>query len=535
MSNRRWFKTISNSYLGTTKVIRGTTKAEVERQAALQLSIWAQQEAKKRTANHARLVRETHKQAAQAELRALEAQAIEDTKSAEERLEAVQQLLVHGIRTRRSFRWDDLKQLKPYPPFQYHDAPPTYEQVAQSHGVPTERPIMESIFGSVRAKRLEAEAKARAQHEAVVKEHEARRASAWQAYEQQRQAYERGRTEYNNSIDARRKSFEEGEAEAIIWFVEKALKGLALPEGYGEDSDVSYDAASHTVEVDMQLPSPEEMPRVTGYKFVKTRKAIDAIELKPKELEALYDSLLYQITLLTINRIFQEAYSPSIESVVFNGWVTGIDKKTGNDFTSCVISVRADRKQFQSLQLDRVDPKECVRSLKGLVAGSLAQLAPVMPIMDLNREDKRFVESREVLANLNSIDNLAIMDWEDFEHLIRELFEKAFGDNGAEVRVTRASHDQGVDAIVFDPDPIRGGKYVIQAKRYNNVVPVSAVRDLYGTMISEGAVKGILVTTSYFGKESRDFAQDKPIKLMDGPELAGLFQQHGYTVRIELK
>jgi len=35
------------------------------------------------------------------------------------------------------------------------------------------------------------------------------------------------------------------------------------------------------------------------------------------------------------------------------------------------------------------------------------------------------------------------------------------------VKVTQASRDRGVDAIAFDPDPIRGGKFVIQAKRYN--------------------------------------------------------------------
>jgi HJR/Mrr/RecB family endonuclease len=70
------------------------------------------------------------------------------------------------------------------------------------------------------------------------------------------------------------------------------------------------------------------------------------------------------------------------------------------------------------------------------------------------------------------------MDWQDFEHLIRELFEKEFSDQGGEVKITQASRDRGVDAIVFDPDPIHGGKYVIQARRYTDTVDVSAVRDL---------------------------------------------------------
>jgi restriction system protein len=239
--------------------------------------------------------------------------------------------------------------------------------------------------------------------------------------------------------------------------------------------------------------------------------------------------------LLTLYNCFLEDDTPALQSVVFNGWVTGINKSTGQEFTSCILSVQASRKEFEAINLLRVDPKECIKSLKGLVAGPLSQMAPVRPIMDLDTQDKRFVESREVLANLNATDNLATMDWEAFEHLVRELFSKVFAGYGSEVRVTQASRDGGVDAIAFDPDPIRGGKFVIQAKRYNRVVPVSAVRDLYGTMINEGAAKGILVTTSYFGSDSREFVKDKPISLIDGSNLVYMLGEYGYNVRNELQ
>ena len=68
---------------------------------------------------------------------------------------------------------------------------------------------------------------------------------------------------------------------------------------------------------------------------------------------------------------------------------------------------------------------------------------------------------------------------------------------------------------------------MIQAKRYNNLVPVSAVRDLYGTVMNEGATKGILVTTSYYGPDAHEFAKNKPLKLVDGSELLGLLGQYG--------
>src|SRR4051794_14892454 len=127
------------------------------------------------------------------------------------------------------------------------------------------------------------------------------------------------------------------------------------------------------------------------------------------------------------------------------------------------------------------------------------------------------------------------MDWDDFEHLVRELFQHEFGASGATVEVTRASRDRGVDAIVFDPDPIRGGKLVIQAKRYTLPVDVAAVRELYGTVVNEGALKGVLVTTSTFGPDAYTFAKDKPLSLISGPELLGLLEKHGYGFRIDLK
>ena len=86
--------------------------------------------------------------------------------------------------------------------------------------------------------------------------------------------------------------------------------------------------------------------------------------------------------------------------------------------------------------------------------------------------------------------------------------------------------------VAFDTRPVLGGKVVIQAKRYKNTVGVAAVRDLYGTMINEGANKGILVTTSGYGPDAFEFAKDKPIELMDGGQLLYMLDQVGVKARI---
>ncbi len=197
--------------------------------------------------------------------------------------------------------------------------------------------------------------------------------------------------------------------------------------------------------------------------------------------------------------------------------------------------MQAQREEFTSINLANVEPKACFKALKGVGSSKLHGLAPVPPIMQLRREDGRFVSAYEVANTLDSSFNLAAMDWGDFEHLIREVFEKEFSVNGGEVKVTQASRDGGVDAIAFDPDPIRGGKTVIQAKRYTNTVGVGAVRDLYGTVMNEGANKGILVTTSDYGPDSYAFVSGKPLVLLNGANLLHMLEKHGHKARIDIQ
>jgi restriction system protein len=52
-------------------------------------------------------------------------------------------------------------------------------------------------------------------------------------------------------------------------------------------------------------------------------------------------------------------------------------------------------------------------------------------------------------------------------------------------------------------------------------------------MQNEGASKGILVTTSGYGKAAFDFAAGKPLELLDGANLLALLQDHaGLDARI---
>jgi len=180
------------------------------------------------------------------------------------------------------------------------------------------------------------------------------------------------------------------------------------------------------------------------------------------------------------------------------------------------------------LDLSRVDKFTCLRNLGAQVSPRPSELQAVKPIVDFNMVDKRFVEHENILGSIDARPNLMELNPFEFEHLVTNLFNMM----GLEAKLTRSSKDGGVDCVAFDVRPIVGGKVVIQAKRYRNVVGVSAVRDLYGTMMNEGANKGILVTTSGYGPDAFDFAKDKPIELIDGGGLLYLLDQNGIKARI---
>ena len=141
-------------------------------------------------------------------------------------------------------------------------------------------------------------------------------------------------------------------------------------------------------------------------------------------------------------------------------------------------------------------------------------------------ERKRFIEQGDALSGLETRPNLMDLTPSDFEVLVSNLFSKM----GLDTKLTRSSRDGGVDAVAFDTRPVLGGKVVIQAKRYRDTVGVSAVRDLYGTMLNEGANKGILVCTSGYGPDAYNFSKDKPIELIDGGGLLYLLREHAGTV-----
>ncbi len=278
-------------------------------------------------------------------------------------------------------------------------------------------------------------------------------------------------------------------------------------------------------------------PDLSKTKVLKKREVKyelkDVAANKTERKEAL-KHLFFSYPIRLAWEISNSSIGDKFQNIVINSIVHRPDPATGHASSVCIGSVMIECSKIKSILIDKIDPWITYKGFKGVYSGEPNEVIDTIPILTFSESERRFVEGRDIAKDVIGT-NLASIDWEDFEHLIRELFEKEFAKDDAEVKVTKASRDKGVDAIVMDKDPIRGGKFIVQAKRYTNTVDVSSVRDLYGTTLNEGANRGILVTTSSYGPDSYEFAKDKPITLLNGKDLISLMSKHGYDCYIDIK
>lgn len=120
-----------------------------------------------------------------------------------------------------------------------------------------------------------------------------------------------------------------------------------------------------------------------------------------------------------------------------------------------------------------------------------------------------------------------------FERLVVDVL-MAMGYGGFDSsngQVTQYSGDGGIDGII-KMDKLGLDTIYIQAKRWENSVPVSAVRDFAGSLLSKKARKGVFITTSYFPKSAYEYVQsiDPTIILIDGEQLTKMMIEYNVAV-----
>ncbi|MFO0713618.1 MAG: restriction endonuclease [Sandaracinus sp.] len=119
-----------------------------------------------------------------------------------------------------------------------------------------------------------------------------------------------------------------------------------------------------------------------------------------------------------------------------------------------------------------------------------------------------------------------------FEELVLDVLRAlGYGEDDSAFSHVGRSNDGGIDGIVA-LDRLGFDKIYVQAKRWQGSVGRPVVQEFYGALHGKRAKKGLLVTTSTFTKEAKEFATSvsDSLVLVDGERLVQLMIDHRVAV-----
>jgi restriction system protein len=131
----------------------------------------------------------------------------------------------------------------------------------------------------------------------------------------------------------------------------------------------------------------------------------------------------------------------------------------------------------------------------------------------VSRRNQRLRE----IEQAKTISQMQTLVPERFEELVAETFRK----KGYAATLTPQQADHGIDVVLRAPN---GEKEIVQCKRYIGQVGEPVVRDFYGALLHENAVRGYIVTTGSFTYQAVTWARGKPIELIEGPQLSRMMK-----------
>lgn len=138
---------------------------------------------------------------------------------------------------------------------------------------------------------------------------------------------------------------------------------------------------------------------------------------------------------------------------------------------------------------------------------------------------------RKLLNKQSDLDSIRSLSWKEFEELVGEAYRRK---GYSVIENHGVGSDGGIDLRLNKV----GNLFLVQCKRWKTQkVDVRVVREMYGLMTAERASGAIIITSGLFTQDARTFAEDKPIDLIEGYQLAELIksaqQSSAHTQKLE--
>jgi restriction system protein len=199
-------------------------------------------------------------------------------------------------------------------------------------------------------------------------------------FEKLRSRYIEERNEKNKAVDLAKTKYENGDQDAIEEYCDMVLSNSIYPEVLNMSWQVSYNPENQSLVIDYEVPSPDDLPLIDSYKFVKSKNDIEKKPLSASNAKALYSSVLYQVCIRTIHEVLEADVIDKVSAVAFNGVVTSLNEGTGNIEEKVIMSIFTSKEEFLKVNLEAIVAEKTFNHLDGIAGKHLYDLSAVTPI-----------------------------------------------------------------------------------------------------------------------------------------------------------
>ena len=160
----------------------------------------------------------------------------------------------------------------------------------------------------------------------------------------------------NREVDELITNLGYGTADAIEEYIGIVLSNAVYPEHFPINHVYSYDPATAELRVAVAVISPDQFPKLKGYKYVKASDEIAEVPFSEKACKDRYASAVHQVALRVPHEIFESDRRGLISTIAFEVGAHGADPATGRTAFVPLVALGVSRETFMKIELGNVQP-----------------------------------------------------------------------------------------------------------------------------------------------------------------------------------
>ena len=170
-----------------------------------------------------------------------------------------------------------------------------------------------------------------------------------------------------------------GTVDAVQEYVGIVLANSVYPESFPVTHAAAFESSSAELSLRVAIPGPDIVPRIKGYRYVKSNDEITTSPATQKDLKERYLRIVHDLALRSLHEVFEADRRGLIQSISLELGTNSVLPATGRETYVPLVAVATQREVFEQLNLSAIVPAATLEHLGAVISKNPYGLVAVNP------------------------------------------------------------------------------------------------------------------------------------------------------------